>query len=160
LNKASCRSSRRLPCATVSSLACLSAGKVPAGGSRSRRLFISTRKVLFCDHGAFQPSGHGKSLDGTLFRPLKGHPTCELHKPLHSISVYQALCDAGRNRRRRQRFLLAFPTCHRRAQGQQRAEASGDISPVRWEPGSQRGVHNVSPALIAGHACHCKWIFH
>jgi hypothetical protein len=166
LNKASCRSSPRLPCATVSSLACLSAGKAPAGGSRSKRIFISTiftrstRKVLFGDHGALQPSGHGKNLDGTLFRPLKGHPTCEPHKPLHLISVYQALCDAGRNRRRPQRFLLAFPACHRRAQGQQRAEASGDISPVRWAPGSQREVHNVSPALIAGHACHCKWIFH
>jgi hypothetical protein len=45
-------------------------------------------------------------------------------------------------------------------QGQQWAQASGDISPVRWELGSQRGVHNVSPALIAGHACHGKWIFH
>jgi hypothetical protein len=111
-------------------------------------------------HAYLQASGYGKNLDGIFFRPVKSHTTRELHKPLHSISVDQALCDAGGNCRRRQRFLLAFPACHRRAQGQQRAEASGAISPVRWEPGSHRGVHNVSPALIAGHACHCKWIFH
>lgn len=111
-------------------------------------------------HAYLQASGYRKNPDGILLRPVKGHTTRELHKPLHSISVDQALCDAGGNCRRRQRFLLAFPACHRRPQGQQQAEASGDISPVRWEPGSQRGVHNESPALIAGHACHCNRIFH
>jgi hypothetical protein len=34
-----------------------------------------------------QPFDHGKNLDGTFFRPLKGHPTRELHKLLHSILV-------------------------------------------------------------------------
>ena len=111
-------------------------------------------------HAYLQASGYGKNPDGILLRPVKGHTTRELHELLHSISVDQALCDAGGNCRRRQRFLPAFPACHRRAQGQQQAEASGDISPVRWEPGSQRGVYNVSPALIAGHACHCNRIFH
>jgi hypothetical protein len=111
-------------------------------------------------HAYLQASSYGKNLDGTLFRPVKDHTTRELHKPLQSISVDQALCDAGGNCRRRRQFLLAFPACHRRAQGQQQAEASRDISPVRWELGSRRGVHNASPALIAGHACHYNWIFH
>jgi hypothetical protein len=66
-------------------------------------------------HAYLQASGYGKNLEGTLFRPMKGHTTRELHKPLHSISVNQALCDAGGDCRRRQWFLLAFPACHRRA---------------------------------------------
>jgi site-specific recombinase XerD len=62
--------------------------RVEGKGEKVRWVPVGMRALRLINE-YLEAAGHGKDLDGALFRPVRNRVTGELNKPLHPVSVYQ-----------------------------------------------------------------------
>lgn len=65
-------------------------------GKRSKIRYVAVAPLsqhLIAEY--LEAAGHGKDLEGALFRPVKNNVTGELNKPLHPDSVYAIVLQYG-----------------------------------------------------------------